>query len=847
MNISSVKMNGLFLACILLAGVSSGAQAQESADNSVASSSEAKAESSPAAAEAAPTQSDAIPDDFLDSLTQAPSDQSTHAPEAPVVAATPESPDAPASAPATQESAEQLDIIPVPGKREEPKQAVAEINRSPQIEEIVVTATKRAESLREIPATIAVLTGKDLERQGVQSIDDIVTQVPGVNLTDEGTGGTAKRITIRGVSAGLNVNPTAGTLFGDIPFSDPFAPKVSLDPNPFDMATVEVLKGPQGTLFGGTGLNGLIRYVPQAPQLDEFRVKYYVQQQSYPGNGGSGINYGGMINLPFADHTAAARVVAFKRNSPGYTDNTRADGKPDVNTLEQYGIRAALAWQPTEQWKIGLMATKQETTNDDLAYADNYDGNLQHGDSPRASPAKSSYTLGSLNIEREFDWGSVISQTSYFEKKFETFLEASRALGGIAPILAGADDNHSEGITQELRLVSAPSDSPWKWLAGAFFYKLNLYDCASVGALQGLPVLSIPDVLQGVLANTCPGNVKEIGDELIVGQVIADVTVKENALFGEVTRSLGDYWDVTLGARGYRIGSSGTVSLSGAVFASGNQGMAGSRNADISQRGISPKASIVFHPTDEIRSYFTASKGFRFGGPQIGSASTATANIPPVYKSDSLWNYELGLRTDWLDRTLTLDASMYYIDWKNPQVQQIDAGRTVAFIDNVGGAKGKGIEMTLRYLLPFIPGLSLDTSVALNELITTKPFNSSTGIVVPSGSPWPLSPRWQTSTTLAYTLPIDAFQAGASIRHNYLGKACNEIECTAMVFGFQTLDLNVFASGPEGSFWPQLSVSLNNLTDKRGFGNITVNPDPAKDTINYIAPRSLVLRLSGNF
>src|SRR3546814_4564974 len=102
------------------------------------------------------------------------------------------------------------------------------------------------------------------------------------------------------------------------------------------MATVEVLKGPQGTLFGGTGLNGLIRYVPQEPQLDDFHLKYYTQLQSYPGNGGNAWNYGAAINAPFADHTAELRIMGFRRDSPGYVDATRRGGKPDVNTLEQY-------------------------------------------------------------------------------------------------------------------------------------------------------------------------------------------------------------------------------------------------------------------------------------------------------------------------------------------------------------------------------------------------------------------------------------------------------------------------------------------------------------------------------
>ena len=100
---------------------------------------------------------------------------------------------------------------------------------------------------------------------------------------------------------------------------------------------------------------------------------------------------------------------------------------------------------------------------------------------------------------------------------------------------------------------------------------------------------------------------------------------------------------------------------------------------------------------------------------------------------------------------------------------------------------------------------------------------------------------------MAYLLPLDAWQLGASIRHTYLDHACNTIECTGQVFGYRTLDLNVFTSGPQGSWWPQLSLSVNNLTDERGYSNITTNPPPASDTVSYIAPRAVVVRLSGSF
>jgi iron complex outermembrane receptor protein len=792
-----------------------------------------------AAAQEPASQSAPAEDGFLDELLTESSPPPSDEPQAPAGdAQQPEGEDSPA---------EELDVIPV-ATREPPTQTLTEPGQAPaQLEEIVVTATKRAAPVRDIPATIAVLSGEDLEREGIQSVDQIVTLVPGVNLTDEGSGGQAKRITIRGVSTGLGVNPTAGTLFGDIPFSDPFLPKVQLDPNPFDMATVEVLKGPQGTLFGGTGLNGLIRYVPEAANVNAFQLKYFGQFNAYPGNGGDGWSTGAAVNVPFADHTAAVRVMGFHRDSPGYTDD-RYNDTADINTLEQYGIRGMGTWMPTDRWTLSLTVATQHTTEADIPYTDNYDGDLSHGDSPRPSPSESRYTLASLGIERGFQWGDLISQTSYFEKQFDIFLEASRAVSGPLPLLAGSNASRTHGMTQELRAVSALGDSPWKWLAGAFYYQTDLYDCSDIGAADNLPTLPIliPGPLEGLLPNPCPENAQRLAGTLNIASLIGDVELEEQALFGEVTREFGESWEATLGARAYRIESVGAVTTGGVVYSSQNNFMKVTRVRGVSEEGISPKASIVFAPSDDLRTYVTASRGFRFGGPQI-AASTPTSDVPEVYKSDSLWNYEVGLRTDWFDRSLRIDVSAYHIDWTDPQVFQLDRVATVNFIDNVGGAEGNGVELALRYLPPFLPGLSFDTALAWNRTVTTEPFESVEGGTVETGSPWPLSPRWQTATTLTYLQPVRDWQLGVSLRHLFLDEACNTIECTAQVFGYQTFDLNVFANPVGDSYWPQLSVSLNNLTDERGYSSITTNPLPANDTITYVAPRALVLRLSGSF
>ena len=291
------------------------------------------------------------------------------------------------------DTAAETAVIPVEPLATEPAAvaAPAEEGTEPaKLDDIVVTATKRASPVRKIPSTLTVLSGEDLEREGVQSIEQIVAKVPGVTLSDDGAS-EVKRITIRGIASTPATNFTAGTLYGDIPFSDPFAPKVQLDPNPFDMATVEILKGPQGTLFGGTGLNGMIRYVPEAPQFDGMHIKYFTQFNAYPGNGDSGWSYGAALNTPFAGDAAALRIMGFHRDAPGYIDDTQHD-KQDINHIEQYGFRAAVAWHPDDNWKISLLDTTQHTMQDDVTFTGNFEGQLQRSNTPRPSPSMCSTT-----------------------------------------------------------------------------------------------------------------------------------------------------------------------------------------------------------------------------------------------------------------------------------------------------------------------------------------------------------------------------------------------------------------------------------------------------------------------
>lgn len=748
------------------------------------------------------------------------------------------------------------------GSEQEPTTvAEPEAETTARLEDIVVTATKRSASTREVAQTINALSGEQIEKLGIQNVDEIIKLTPGVNLTDDGLG-QPKRITIRGVSAGTNVNFTSGTLIGDTPFTDPFSPLVQLDPNPFDMQSVEVLKGPQGTLFGGSGLNGMIRYVPERPQYAVTELKYFAQYTDYPGSGGAAPVYGAAINLPLVEDAAALRLMGFNRKSPGYVDDRGRD-IDDVNTLSQYGYRAQVAMRPAESLNLNLMYMAQHTENDDVSFADNFEGRLERSNTPRASPVVTNYSVANLAVEYQAEKVEFVSQTSFVTKEWTADLDNSRLVaGGRVPVLNVPGYTTSDAFVQEIRLLSPQdSESHWNWLVGAFYYQQDLYDCVEIAAevpvlsslvgLPGLPPLISPGILRNLQEGIYPAGcskLKQFTDgKAIAAALEAEVALDEKAVFAEVGRKLGEHWSLTLGGRYYKISTDGIVTTSGALYSAQTGGLAASNPSRIVEPGFSPKASVQYRYDDDFMAYLTLSRGFRFGGIQLG-ASTPTTQVPETYRSDNLMNYELGLRTNWLDSTLTFDVTGYIIDWKDPQISQSSPDGLALFIDNVGGARGHGVELVARYLPSFLNGVLFSTSMAFNELVTTEPFIAQSGDTIETGSPWPLSPKWQTSTALSYAAILGNWNIAPGIRHTYSSKAWNELERTREVFGYKTYDAQLSISSNSSPRIPEFNLSVNNLFDKRGLSNASVASNPlASTTANYIPPRAVILRISGRF
>ncbi|NGY04105.1 TonB-dependent receptor [Solimonas terrae] len=710
-----------------------------------------------------------------------------------------------------------------------------------QIAEIVVTATKREQSLRQIPASITALGGADLERRGAQGVEDIARLVPGVNFTADSV--NASQVTIRGISTTTLGNPTTGVLFGDVSFTDAYLPRVTLDPNPFDMKSVEVLKGPQGTLFGSAALNGAIRYVPEPPKFGEYETRWFAQYSMVDG-GGEAPTYGAAVNLPFGDELAL-RMMAFKRKSPGWIDNTHT-GEHDINSVGQEGARGILGWRPGDNLDVHLSYVWQQTNVRDSPYAEDRSGELTRDTTSRPSPVDSQYRLADLVARYSFESMDLVSDTAWVDKSAHKALDASTDLtGSTFPYVLLDDVDGSDTYSQELRLVSTDTSSPWRWVTGVFgmHQSLNFVPEYSVALTPGFDLQALAGALdlpiQGLLAQ---------GDSVNLLRVRTQATIEELALFGDVTRRLGDSVELSIGGRLYHSRSGGSVLQDGAlVLLTG--ALQNDNRGVIKASGFNPKASALWHITHDVLVYTAVSKGFRNGGLQPGFTTPLSAKqAPDRFTADTLWNYEAGTRTQWLDNTLHVDATAFYVDWKNPQILLGDSVLHLPYLDNAGRVKSVGIETAVQWLPAWAPGLSINASAAWTRTETAEAFEGQTGATLPKGTPWPYAARWQTATTVSYAHEFGDWTAEAGVTHSWLSKAWADLEQTEPVFDYQQWDAQLNLSNAAIRWLPEIGVTVSNLANERGIANVIVGGVVTRvDKVTYIQPRAVLLRLSGSF
>ena len=791
----------------------------------------------------------------LDELLEQTDDRDPAEPAPQATASEPTAPDSTASpAPAPEDSAEAdaglaeiLPTIPV-AAQPSPTPELKEAPVSRGIEEIVVTATKREMSARDIPVSIDAKSGEALEKMGARDIQDYIATVPGITL-QEGTNGDAggRKITVRGVGPsevnGFSGNQTVGQFIGDIPMTDPYSNYMTPDLDPFDLQTVEILKGPQGTYFGASALNGAIRYVPNKPQLGEWGFRGFAEGISLT-DGGTGSAYAAAVNMPIGE-TLALRATGVIQDAPGYTDNLQRDQK-DADSRSKWSGRAGLRWQPGDRTDINLMFLKQESQKDDILDVDNNNGELTNNARPGPSSIETGFDLTSLDLRHELDdWGTIVWQSSLQHKDVFSQLDTTLFTGpqGI-PNFRTYGTTDIEGTTHELRLVS-PDGGDWSWIVGAFFqdYEADIYtDVYLPGTALPLPSLPLLGRIIGPRG-------------LSYAIITSNANARETSLYGELTRRLGDNWELTAGARLYK------TRVSGSYVAEGLLGiLSPDAVVDLRDQGVSPKISLSYKPSDEFMAYATVSRGFQFGGINTSTSGLPFDNpltgpvVPPSFESSSLWSREIGLRMDWFDRSLRTDIAVYDLDWSDAQFVEMNDNLLIdtTYVSNVGKVRSQGVEASLTYLPP-VDGLTLTVSAGYSRARTAATYVAQNNTEVPSGTDMPNAPRWQTATTLAYSHLFGPWLTGGSVTHTYSSRAYDTITHDHEIFDYQAYSLGLSLARPDWSGAPSLSFGVTNLTDERGVvgrsSSTGVSGLTGTETPSYvfIRPRAFTLRLSFEF
>jgi iron complex outermembrane recepter protein len=604
------------------------------------------------------------------------------------------------------------------------------------LDEIVVTATRRSERLQDVPVSATAFTQEKLDVEGLRSMDDLSRLTPGVTFQRDGTTSSGNfndedsDINIRGVDSTAGTS-TVGIYIDDTPIQGRHISFTSFNAFPalFDLERVEVLRGPQGTLFGAGSEGGTVRFIQPAPDLHTDSV-YMRSEFATTEHGDPTYELGAAIGGPIIDDKLGFRISASYREDGGWVDHvdyrTQAVTKSDSNYQDTVVVRGALKWAPTDTLSITPSIYHQELRlGDTSAYWPSLSNpsasNFENGNAQR-SPSTDPFTLSAVKIEWDAGFAQLTSNTSYYSRNQHSiadYTQFDRALFGLSVLPAPGDLGTSHdadmqhNFYQEIRLQSADPAAAIVWTTGLFYAHLNENTTESVfdpnlngeyDAAYGVPFCT-PQA-------PCPNG-------QILAQPVSQIVDKQYALFGDATFKMTDRWSFTAGVRASHIEYSGDLVYYG-PFLSPTAGpltplaVTGSNK----ENPITPKAVLGFKPDPDNLFYLSAAKGYRPGGinGQLSSicgsdlASIGLAAGPEIYAADSLWSYELGAKNSLLGGRMQVNASLFVIDWRNIQqaVYLPDCGQN--FVENLGKVRSVGGELEVQ-MRP-IDALLLDLSAA---------------------------------------------------------------------------------------------------------------------------------------
>lgn len=684
-------------------------------------------------------------------------------------------------------------------------------------DEIVVTAQKREERLRDVPQSVTAITGEDLEILQANDFDDYAGHVPGLQVTGGQPGNS--RVTLRGLNTG-GVASTVGVYVDETPFGSSTslvnAAALALDLDPYDVARVEVLRGPQGTLYGANTLGGIIKFVTTAPDPGAFSARAGGAVETTEG-GDTSWSTRAMVNIPLGDQ-AALRVSGLRRSEGGYIDDP-SRGVEDVNGTETAGWRASFLLNATDDLTIRLSAQSQDIESDNTESVAYY-RSLQPvaGDTDQFSPFDVSsdvtYRILNATVDWELGWASLVSSTSYSELEQFHLEDGTLAFGTPSYLVESIPQDK---FTQEVRLASN-GDGPLEWLIGGFYSREN-------GLLDQAIFLGTPP----------PGTFSGLTASI-------DSEYTESAIFGGVTYHFSPQFDIAIGARYAE--NEQSMRQGGTAVSNGTQ----NSSDDAITYSIAPRWRV----NDRTMIYARLATGYRPGGPNIFGVPTI---IPPTFDPDETTNYEVGVRTDLIEGLLSVDATVYHIAWSDIQLLVFDG--SVAGNANGGGAESQGLE----WAVTLTPTDAL--TVAWTGAYTDAQLTDNTDPIVVGGAdgdPLPYAPDWATTLDVSYEWAVggnaNAHVGGA---WRYVGEQSNGFPGVSGFLNSQPqlalpsyniLDLRA------GIDFDTFSLQLfaKNVTDERAitqFGgvgdtlpDVTLSPNGAAVLVR---PRTIGISVSANF
>ncbi|MEG3146807.1 TonB-dependent receptor [Sphingomonas sp. RT2P30] len=687
--------------------------------------------------------------------------------------------------------------------------------------DIVVTANKRTERLLDVPAPVTAVSAEDLARTHANKLEDLAAHTAGLNLATTRPGET--QIILRGITTGSPISSTVATYIDDTAFgsstTQALAGYLSPDLDPSDIKRIEILRGPQGTLYGASSLGGLVKYVTEEPDLKKMhgRVEAGVNGVS---KGGTGFDFRGMVNLPVVSDMLALRVSGYKRRDAGFIDDTQ-QAKSDVNRADTEGGRAALLFRPSDHFSVELTATLQnlegQGTSDEDVTVTGASLAATHGDLTHVrytpEPLKLRSRLYSGTIAYDLDFARLVSITSYSTLRQVATTDQTSQLGPTLSGLLGVpgvgfsvgSDLNLRKWTEEAR-VESHANTTLEWRLG--FY----YTHETTARLEPSSTF-----LYATQTKVLPDNT------IFFANLYSHYT--EYAGFGDLTWHISPRFDLSAGLR--HSGNSQDFSETSGGLAVGATSTVGQTSSD---KSTTFQVSSKFKLDPDSILYARIASGYRPGGPNAVTPAQTAAGVPSQYRPDTLTSYDIGYKAALFHHAVTLDLSAFYISWQDIQLLTRFGGFTSA--GNGGTARSQGVEVSATWIP--VSGLHLSGNASYTDATLTE---NATGVNGHNGDRLPNVPKWAGALSADYDFTlgsgVSAYVGGGvhavgARRAGFVsGSPASYVRPTLPAYA--TVDLRAGVDLKNFS----VSVYAKNIGDKRAFNYIASLNNSA-----YLAPYS---------